>query len=236
MTIQHKEEDIETLINASSTWTITYGDLMSSLMILFLALFAFYLTAGKNPDANKAAAEKEKGKGPESAVGEVKAGGQIEKPYIEVNLKNPVLLRYEKMNTKQGMKETMDALKNEVANATDIKFEGDITKPERGGLYPANWVRKVTIKITPEPENKKEYYVVKEGDSLWSISKKYMMDAILTEELARINNIKDPASIYPGQMLEIPKKVQIEAMRKLYRNDPPIVRIFSGIYNKFFKK
>jgi LysM repeat protein len=233
MAIKHQDEDIENLLAAGSSWTTTLSDLMSSLMILFLALFAFYLTshAPIKSKSDEKTVSKEQPK-----IVEENKGGPLEKPYIEVTLKNPVLLRYEKMNTKQGMKETLDELKNEVANATEIKFEGDITKPQRGGLYPANWVRKIAIKVTSDPENQKEYYVVKQGDNLWTIAKKYMMDAILTQELARINNIKDAANITPGQLLEIPKKAQIDQMRKIYRRDPPIVRIFSGIYNRIFKK
>lgn len=234
MALKHQEEDIESVLSAGSSWTTTMGDLMSSLMILFLALFAFYLTS--HAPIKSKSEEKSTSKEEPKVVQEEKKGGPLEKPYIEVTLAKPVLLHYEKMNTKQGMKETLDELKNEVAKASNVKFVGDIPKPERGGLYPPNWVKTLTIKVNPEYEDKREFYVVKKGDTLWSISKKYMMDPILTQELARINNIKDAASIYPGQILEIPKAAKIKELRKAYRGEPPIVSITSNIIKKLFKR
>ena len=46
--------------------------------------------------------------------------------------------------------------------------------------------------------NTKEY-VVKKGDNLYAISKKYKLDF---EKLKQLNNIKDPSKIYVGQKLK----------------------------------
>ena len=43
-------------------------------------------------------------------------------------------------------------------------------------------------------------YVVKRGDNLWNISRRY---GVTVNYLARLNNIKNPNLIYPGQILKI---------------------------------
>lgn len=49
------------------------------------------------------------------------------------------------------------------------------------------------------------YYVVKSGDCLWSIAKKYYGDGSKYTKIYNANsNIKNPALIYPGQKLVIP--------------------------------
>jgi chemotaxis protein MotB len=44
---QEREEDLENLLNRGALWAVTYGDLMSYLMIFFLLLFVFSLSGGK---------------------------------------------------------------------------------------------------------------------------------------------------------------------------------------------
>lgn len=46
-------------------------------------------------------------------------------------------------------------------------------------------------------------YTVQAGDSLWKIAKKLMNDGSKCYEIARANNISDPAKIYPGQILQL---------------------------------
>lgn len=47
-------------------------------------------------------------------------------------------------------------------------------------------------------------YTVKKGDNLWNISRKYLGSGIRYKEIARINGIKNPRLIYPGQVIKIP--------------------------------
>lgn len=49
-------------------------------------------------------------------------------------------------------------------------------------------------------ENKDQYYTVQRGDTLWSIAKRY---GTCVRRLARINGIRNPNLIYPGQVLKI---------------------------------
>ena len=47
-------------------------------------------------------------------------------------------------------------------------------------------------------------YVVREGDSLWSICRKFYNDSSLAYRLAAANGISNPNLITPGQVLIIP--------------------------------
>lgn len=47
-------------------------------------------------------------------------------------------------------------------------------------------------------------YTVKKGDTLWSISRKY---GTTVQELVKINNIKNPNLIYPGQKIQIASNI-----------------------------
>jgi|GEM_PF-3928476 len=47
-------------------------------------------------------------------------------------------------------------------------------------------------------------YMVKKGDTLWDISKKYLHDPFRYPELAQSSHIQDPHWIYPGDIVRIP--------------------------------
>lgn len=47
-------------------------------------------------------------------------------------------------------------------------------------------------------------YIVKKGDSLWNIAKKYYNDGKKYIKIAKKNNIKKPYTIYPNQKIIIP--------------------------------
>lgn len=46
-------------------------------------------------------------------------------------------------------------------------------------------------------------YTVKKGDSLWKIAEKYYENGTKYKQIAKLNNIKSPYIIYPGQKLNI---------------------------------
>jgi LysM repeat protein len=56
------------------------------------------------------------------------------------------------------------------------------------------------VQATKPPESEARYHVVRSGDSLYSIGRKY---GISVEELRRLNNIPAKQAIYPGQKLMI---------------------------------
>lgn len=65
-------------------------------------------------------------------------------------------------------------------------------------------------------EPKAVEYIVQEGDTLYSIARRFGVDM---EEVARANNITDPSTIYVGQRLIIPGARQTPA-RQLYYVQP----------------
>ncbi|MCI1958309.1 MAG: LysM peptidoglycan-binding domain-containing protein [Clostridia bacterium] len=46
-------------------------------------------------------------------------------------------------------------------------------------------------------------YTVKPGDNLWSICKRELNNAQKYPEIAKLNGIKDPSKIYPGQVIKL---------------------------------
>ncbi len=70
-----------------------------------------------------------------------------------------------------------------------------------------NATGKISKKATEEKSPKSNgTYVVKSGDSLWAIAKKYYGDGAKYTKIYNANkdNIKNPSLIYPGQKLVIP--------------------------------
>ncbi|MCF6357293.1 MAG: LysM peptidoglycan-binding domain-containing protein, partial [Draconibacterium sp.] len=62
---------------------------------------------------------------------------------------------------------------------------------------------KITKKAKPLDSNY-VYYKVRKGDTLWEISQKYA--GISSNEIMRLNNLKNDHSLYIGQQLKIKKK------------------------------
>ena len=72
----------------------------------------------------------------------------------------------------------------------DVPMDGIVPKP-----IPKPIVKPVEAK---HPTLTKEY-VVKKGDTIYSIAKKFKLN---TQKLLKINNIKDPSKIFAGQKLK----------------------------------
>lgn len=64
----------------------------------------------------------------------------------------------------------------------------------------------VAVNTTPPRTTTKtipDTYVVKAGDTLWAIAKKYLGNGQKYKEIAKLNNIKNPNLIYPNQVLRL---------------------------------
>jgi chemotaxis protein MotB len=61
MALGENEEELENLLNKGALWAVTYGDLMSYLMIFFLMLFIFSVSGEGRMAAGLAAVQKEFG-------------------------------------------------------------------------------------------------------------------------------------------------------------------------------
>ena len=56
----------------------------------------------------------------------------------------------------------------------------------------------------PVEKPKQKTHTVVNGDTLWHIAKRYLGDGARYPEIAKLNNIKNPNLIYPGQVFKIP--------------------------------
>jgi len=56
----------------------------------------------------------------------------------------------------------------------------------------------------PVEKPKQKTHTVVSGDTLWHIAKRYLGDGARYPEIAKLNNIKHPNLIYPGQVFKIP--------------------------------
>lgn len=64
--------------------------------------------------------------------------------------------------------------------------------------------KKATVtKQRPVTKEIPKTYTVKKGDTLWLIAKKYLGDGSKYKDIAKLNNIKNPNLIYPGQVLRL---------------------------------
>jgi len=100
--------------------------------------------------------------------------------------------------------------------AVDIKTDGRIKEAKAPAVEPEAPVTETPAPTTPKPETPKpetpskptpskpapaKVHVVKSGDSLYSISKQY---GTTWQALQKLNKIKNPHWIYPGQQLKLP--------------------------------
>lgn len=61
-------------------------------------------------------------------------------------------------------------------------------------------------RIVEKSKMQDQNYVIKKGDTLWAICRKYYGDATLSKKLAAYNGIKNANLIFAGSTLEIPDK------------------------------
>ncbi|WP_315117783.1 LysM peptidoglycan-binding domain-containing protein [uncultured Clostridium sp.] len=70
-----------------------------------------------------------------------------------------------------------------------------------------NNTNKATAKSKPSrpvEKPKQKIHTVVSEDTLWHIAKRYLGDGARYPEIAKLNNIKNPDLIYPGQVFKIP--------------------------------
>lgn len=91
-------------------------------------------------------------------------------------------------------------------NADDLQ----ITFDDRERRLLENWLEIRPTSIKTKTTVKRQVkdtttinYVVKKGDTLWDIAKKYLGDGKKYQQIASENNIKNPNLIYPGQVFKI---------------------------------
>lgn len=70
----------------------------------------------------------------------------------------------------------------------------DIENPE---FIIPGLVLKIPAKVPPD---KPQVYIVRPGDTVWSIARRY---GITSEEIIAYNNLSNPNAVYPGQRLRL---------------------------------
>ena len=146
---QEREEDFEAELNRSAVWAITYGDVMSYLMILFLLLFAFGYSRSVTGQFSAAAVASQFGKEGE-AVEEIfsKRGIQqiarmnVTDERIRLSFLSPVLFDEGKAEIKEGaaphLTRLADALR-ELPNPVQIEGHTDNVQPGPHLKFRTNW-------------------------------------------------------------------------------------------------
>ncbi len=144
-----REEDLEDQLNRGAIWAVTYGDVMSYLMIFFLLLFAFTVSKSVQGQFSATAMENQFGK-PGEAVEEIfskKGIQQIAKmsvtdERIRLSFLEPVLFDEGRANIKpqavSHLKRLSEALK-EIPNP--VQIEGHTDNVPLGPRIPfkSNW-------------------------------------------------------------------------------------------------
>lgn len=70
----------------------------------------------------------------------------------------------------------------------------DIENPE---FIIPGLVLKIPAKVPPD---KPQVYIVRPGDTVWSIARRY---GITSDEIIAYNNLSNPNAVYPGQRLRL---------------------------------
>lgn len=77
-------------------------------------------------------------------------------------------------------------------SVNDILQYNNIQNPSM--IYPG------MVLTIPSGSSDGDYYVVRPGDSLWSVAQRY---GTTVSELTRFNNLHNPNLIYPGQVIRV---------------------------------
>ncbi|MEO0017111.1 MAG: hypothetical protein RLZZ522_394 [Verrucomicrobiota bacterium] len=105
-----------------------------------------------------------------------------------------------------GYPPTLEALRNPPAAPRDNGLvevvPGLSADPSRAVLVRPKVVRETTTSARPAPAAGGRSYVVKSGDNLWQISKRYKVNQAA---LMQANKITDPSKLKPGTTLTIPQ-------------------------------
>lgn len=142
-----REEDIEAMLNKGSLWAVTYGDLMSFLMVFFLILFALTL---KNDSAAEERTEmrRQEVSAAESMKERLYARGlqrfatvDVTERRIQVTLREPILFASGGAELKAQalplLHEFAESVRD-LPNAVVVEGYTD-NRPTKGGRWRDNW-------------------------------------------------------------------------------------------------
>jgi len=162
---REREEDVEAQLNKGALWAITYGDLMSYLMIFFLILFQLSLLGGNIAEGlaelqsqfggkkESKALERMESRNQEASMAkdmktrlhdrglEKFATVELTQHRIEITLSEPILFTSGDAVLKEEASPLLQEFAKSVSNLPNlIVIEGHTDNvPIRAGKYPSNW-------------------------------------------------------------------------------------------------
>ncbi len=98
-----------------------------------------------------------------------------------------VIYRVRPGNTVFAIAQFFGTTPQEIANANAL-------------VYPYTIFPGQELVIPVEEISSPSYYVVRPGDSMWSIANRYGIDVA---QILKLNNLENPNIIYPGQILRL---------------------------------
>jgi chemotaxis protein MotB len=144
-----RDEDLENELNRSALWAVTYGDVMSYLMIIFLVLFAFTYSKNISSQFSAAAIEARFGRKWKSVEQLFAQKGiqqiariEVREDRIRLSFLEPVLFDPGRAALKTSslphLEKLAEAL-NEIPNALQIEGHTDSIPLMPGSEFPSNW-------------------------------------------------------------------------------------------------
>ena len=91
---------------------------------------------------------------------------------------------------------------------------------------PVRYQTNIIVSKTPERKDTRSFYLIKKGDSLWRISKKY---GITVDDIIKENRLSSPQDLLIGQKLYIPYKY-------VSKNNSTFIWPIKGEIINFFKE
>ena len=102
-----------------------------------------------------------------------------------------------------SVKETITIKEESSVSSTTNEQEQIKDAEQSEGKIEINVEKNTNTKTKKDKAIQEFIHIVKKGDTLWAIAKKYVNDPFLYPELARLSNIKNPHRIYPGNRVRI---------------------------------
>ncbi|MBU2574896.1 MAG: OmpA family protein [Elusimicrobia bacterium] len=150
MRFYEREGELEDELNRGALWAITYGDLMSYLMIFFMILFAFYSTKDITPQFMKKAVEEEFGLDtkitkklfdPKEGIQQI-AQVEISANKITINFSDPILFEPGsdrlKPSSSRHLKMLVEVF-NQLPNPVQIEGHTDNRPLGKRAGFKSNW-------------------------------------------------------------------------------------------------
>lgn len=149
MRFYEREDELENELNRGALWAITYGDMMSFLMIFFMILFAFYSSKNINSQFSMKGLEDTFGRDSEITSALFSKNGiqqiakvEISANKININFSDPILFDPGSDHLREASMphlKKLAAVFNELPNPVQIEGHTDNRPLGRSSHFKSNW-------------------------------------------------------------------------------------------------